>query len=201
MPSGSILPVAIDKGKLYFLFGKENPMEDSAKGFSDFGGGIDGNETPFQTALRECSEELTGFFGDSKQLQKHINRNGGVYRIEANAHDPRHKYTVHIMHTEYDTMLPVYYNNTHYFLWNRMDKHLLNDSKLFEKIEIDWFNENDLKSRMKEYRPFYRDIVRELIDQLPQIKKFIQKCNSKMRKTTSKHMKSNQTRKRRIMGG
>ena len=38
MVAGSILPIALnEKGELCFLFGKENPMEDSAKGFSDFG--------------------------------------------------------------------------------------------------------------------------------------------------------------------
>ena len=37
MVAGSILPVSFnDKNQLCFLFGKENPMEDSAKGFSDF---------------------------------------------------------------------------------------------------------------------------------------------------------------------
>ena len=61
MVAGSILPVALHKGKLHFLFGKENPMEDSAKGFSDFGGRVDAGETPFTAALREGSEELTGF--------------------------------------------------------------------------------------------------------------------------------------------
>lgn len=35
MVAGSILPITLHEGKLYFLFGKENPMEDSAKGFSD----------------------------------------------------------------------------------------------------------------------------------------------------------------------
>ena len=36
MVAGSILPIALnEKGELCFLFGKENPMEDSAKGFSD----------------------------------------------------------------------------------------------------------------------------------------------------------------------
>ena len=202
MPAGSILPVAIHKNKLYFLFGKENPMENSAKGFSDFGGGIDGNETPFQAALRECSEELTGFLGTPKDIQKYIKQNGGVYKFEANADDPKHKYTIHIIHIEFDPMLPIYYNNTHSFLWNRMDKYVLNDSKLFEKIEIDWFNESDLKKRMSEYRPFYREMVKGLIDQLPQIRTFIKKCNKKRRNTNSYHMKSaNYTRKHRLLGG
>ena len=39
-----ILPTTIHNGKLYFLFGKEGKYEDSAPGFSDFGGGTDNNE-------------------------------------------------------------------------------------------------------------------------------------------------------------
>ena len=72
MPGSSILPVAIHKGKLYFLFGKENSLEDSAPGFSDFGGGIESGETAYQTAIREGSEELTGFLGTPFQIRKHI---------------------------------------------------------------------------------------------------------------------------------
>ena len=74
MVAGSILPVTIHNNKLYFLFGKENPMEDSAKGWSDFGGGVDKGESPFTTALREGGEELTGFLGDHKQIKKLIQR-------------------------------------------------------------------------------------------------------------------------------
>ena len=79
MVASSILPVAIHKGNLYFLFGKENQMEDSAKGFSDFGGGVEGNETIMETALREGSEELSGFLGDSKAIKALLQR--GVYKL------------------------------------------------------------------------------------------------------------------------
>ena len=36
---GGILPTTIHEGRLYFLFGKESKYEDTAPGFSDFGGG------------------------------------------------------------------------------------------------------------------------------------------------------------------
>ena len=68
MVAGSILPVTIYKNQLYFLFGKENPMENSSKGWSDFGGGLEHGETPYITALREGSEELTGFLGKSSDI-------------------------------------------------------------------------------------------------------------------------------------
>ena len=53
MVAGAILPVCIYKNKLFFLFGKENKKETSAKGWSDFGGGCEHHETPYQTAIRE----------------------------------------------------------------------------------------------------------------------------------------------------
>ena len=112
MVAGSILPITIHKGKLFFLFGKENNMEDSAKGWSDFGGGVDKGETPFKTALREGGEELTGFLGDGKQISKHIKKNGGTYNI---THDTYH---VHMFYIDYDENLPKYYNQNHQYMFD-----------------------------------------------------------------------------------
>jgi heme oxygenase len=60
-----------------------------------------------------------------------------------------------------------------------MDKKLLNNSKLFEKIEIDWFSFDDLKNRKKEFRNFYQEIVDKFILQKDQITEFIKSKNSK----------------------
>ena len=96
MVAGSILPVSFnEKNELCFLFGKENPMENSAKGYSDFGGSLEKGETPFQTALREGVEELTGFLGNKNQIQKLINKNGGVFKITHNS------YHVHMFFLKY----------------------------------------------------------------------------------------------------
>ena len=58
MVGSSILPACVHKGKLYFLFGKENSLADTP-GWSDFGGGVDPGESIYDTALREGGEELT----------------------------------------------------------------------------------------------------------------------------------------------
>jgi len=177
MVAGSILPVTIHNGKLFFLFGKENPMEDSSKGWSDFGGAVDKGETPFTAALREGSEELTGFLGDKAQIKKLIQKSGGVYKLTHN------DYNVHIFFMEYDENLPKYYNQNHSFLWGRMDKKLLNDTKLFEKIEIDWFSIDDMKKRRSEFRNFYQEIVDLFLRDIENIRKFIdKKSNRKTRK-------------------
>ena len=68
-----ILPTTIHKNKLYFLFGKENKFEDSAEGFSDFGGGTDNNEDYLQTAVREGGEEwhvASGWLDGKRQKWK-----------------------------------------------------------------------------------------------------------------------------------
>lgn len=177
MVAGSILPITIHNNKLYFLFGKENPMEDSAKGWSDFGGRMENNETPYKAALREGSEELTGFLGDKNVIHKLIRKNGGYYKIEHN------NYHVHMFFLEYDENLPKYYNQNHRFLWNKMDKNVLNNSKLFEKIEVKWFSIDEIKSRKNEFRLFYREIIDKFLMDIENIEKFIMTKSIKHNKT------------------
>jgi hypothetical protein len=185
MVAGSLLPVTLHNGELFFLFGKENSMEDSAKGWSDFGGGVEGKETPYQTALREGGEELTGFLGDGKHIAKHIKKHGGIKKLTHNT------YNVHIFYMEYDENLPKYYNQNHAFLWKRMNNKMLNDSKLFEKIEIQWFSLRDMKQKRAQFRGFYQEIVDLFLQESENIAEFIQKCMkrnpSSKRKTVKKH--------------
>ena len=171
MVAGSILPVSFnEKGELVFLFGKENTMEDSSKGWSDFGGGCESGETPFQTALREGGEELTFFLGDAKDLKKRIKKNGGVFPLVSGT------YHIHIFYLEYDANLPVYYNANHKYLWERMDNRLLNKSKLFEKIEIQWYKVSDIREKIRGFRKFYQKIVLDtILSNLKEIHEFSSK--------------------------
>jgi 8-oxo-dGTP pyrophosphatase MutT (NUDIX family) len=166
MVAGSILPVTIHNNKLFFLFGKENELEKSAKGWSDFGGGCEKSETPYITAIREGSEELTGFLGNKNELKELIKKNGGTYNIEHN------KYHIHIFYLEYDKNLPKYYNQNHHFLWNKMDKQMLSKTRLFEKIEIEWFSVEDMKKHKKKFRNFYQKIVDIFLNDIENIYDF-----------------------------
>jgi hypothetical protein len=216
MPSAaSILPVALHNNKLYFLFGKENALEDSAKGFSDFGGGVDPGESAFQTAMREGSEELTGFLGTKQMLHKRLKQTGTykiVYHFPVQK-DQKNKdakntvastYTIFIFPFDYDSSIVEYFNNNHAFLWDKMDNKLLSSTKLFEKIKIEWFCEDDLKKRGAEYRSFYKDIVDHIIEHKPKIREFVKRCNKKHRKTTRRMSSircSSNTRKGYHQGG
>jgi 8-oxo-dGTP pyrophosphatase MutT (NUDIX family) len=176
MVAGSILPIAIRKNKLYFLFGKENELADTP-GFSDFGGGVDNGETPFKTALREGAEELTGFLGDEKEIEALIKKNGGTYDITHGT------YHMHLFLLDYDENLPKYYNQNHRFLWNRMNKEALEKTKLFEKAEIRWFSLSDMKKHKSEFRNFYQEIVDLLLANSAKIHKFAEKRGKSGKKT------------------
>jgi 8-oxo-dGTP pyrophosphatase MutT (NUDIX family) len=192
MVAASILPVSIHKGKLYFLFGKENELEDSAKGFSDFGGRVENQETIYETALREGTEELSGFLGNAKQLKQLITKNGGVYKCVFDT------YHVHIFFMEYDENLVKYFNQQHKFLWSNMDIHMLNDSKLFEKQELKWFSLQDMKTKKHLFRPFYVKMVEHYLKESKKIMNFIQsKKGSRSRSPSRSRYRST----RKIRGG
>jgi 8-oxo-dGTP pyrophosphatase MutT (NUDIX family) len=182
MVAASILPVSLHKGKLYFLFGKENELEDSAKGFSDFGGRVENNETIFQTALREGAEELSGFLGNETQIETLISKNGGFYKCVFDT------YHVHIFFMDYDENLVKYFNNQHKFLWSNMDVNTLNNSKLFEKQELKWFSIEDMKTKKHLFRPFYVKMIEHYLKEYKTILKF-SKSKSKSKSSSRKTKK------------
>ena len=65
----SILPITLINNKICFLFGKERDIDENP-GWSDFGGGTEKGETFLDTAIREGSEELTGFLGSPKKIKE-----------------------------------------------------------------------------------------------------------------------------------
>lgn len=190
-----ILPATIYNGELTFLFGKENQYEDSAPGFSDFGGGTDDHETYLQTAIREGGEELTGFLGSDSDLKKQLKKHG-TYHIDyaSNSHKI---YRMHIFPMEYDVKLPFYYNNNQKFIQKRLDPNIIKDSKIFEKAEIRWVSINELPKMRNHFRSYFRNIVDEICKQQNEIKQFITSSGLKMTTLPVKNTKKRGTRKKR----
>ena len=191
MVGSSILPACVHKGKLYFLFGKENSLADTP-GWSDFGGGVDPGESIYDTALREGGEELTGFLGGETELRSLIKRSGGVYKIVPGSEGS--SYNIHIFNLPYSPDLPKLYNANHDFLWKRMEKKFLNDTKLFEKIEIQWFSLSDMKKKRNQFRSFYREFVDLLIKDQAKIKKFLIGKGTRTRRLSVKGGRNRKTR-------
>ena len=184
-----ILPATLHNGQLTFLFGKENQYEDSAPGFSDFGGGTDNNETYLQTAIREGGEELTGFLGSDADLKKKLKKYG-TYNIDhkSNSHNT---YRMHIFPMDYDPKLPFYYNNNQQFIQKRLDPHIIQETKIFEKAEIRWISVNDLQKMRNQFRPYFRNIIDDVCEQQKKIKQFIE---TSLKKGTKKRTQKRRTR-------
>jgi 8-oxo-dGTP pyrophosphatase MutT (NUDIX family) len=186
-----ILPTTIHNNKLYFLFGKENKYEDSAPGFSDFGGGTDNNETYFETAVREAGEELTGFLGNDDDIKKLLKKNG-TYNINYKSGEHTN-YRMHIFPFEYDEKLPFYYNNNQRFIQKRLDQNVIKNSKIFEKEEIRWVCVDDLKKMRPQFRSYFQNIVDMIIKEKERIHNFIEKGTKK--KTLRNVSRKNKTKK------
>jgi len=179
-----ILPTAIYKNKLYFLFGKENKYEDSAPGFSDFGGGTDNTESLFETAVREACEELTGFLGDEHEIRKML-KNKGTYNIDHTSkyNNKMSTYRTHIFPYEYNEYLPQYYNNNQRFLQRKLDPKIIQSTKIFEKAEIRWVCVDELNRMRDKFRNYYRNIIDIIISQKNDIKQFLKNKTKTKTKT------------------
>lgn len=185
---GSILPVTIHNGRVYLLFGKERDIDENP-GWSDFGGGRDKDESHFETAAREGSEELTGFLGSSGELVKRMKRHG-VYTIDyqSNGYD---KYRCHLFPMKYDAQLPYFYNNNQRFLQKKLDPRVIRDSKLFEKTEIRWFSFADVVKHRGSFRSFYKNIVDNILHQRAGITSFVRRHLLKERNTKRRRKRTN----------
>lgn len=179
-----ILPTAIYKNKLYFLFGKENCYEKSAPGYSDFGGGTEPGESFLSTALREGTEELTGFLGSKMELKKILEK--GTYKIDFIPKEKKYStYRMHLFYYPYNDFLPFYYNNNQRFLQNHLSPKIIKNTRIFEKAEINWFCIDELKTKRNQFRPFFRELIDDLIQEKENIIQFIQK-QSRMKTKTRK---------------
>jgi 8-oxo-dGTP pyrophosphatase MutT (NUDIX family) len=185
-----ILPTTIHNGKLYFLFGKEGKFEDSAPGFSDFGGGTDNSESFLETAIREAGEEFTGFLGNDADIRKML-RAHGTYTIDYKSED-HGTYRTHIFPFEYNHWLPHYYNNNQRFLQKHLPDNVFKTTKIFEKAEIRWVCVDDLKKMRPQFRFWYQNIINMMLNQKESIRKFIMKGskhNKTMRRNSVKSRK------------
>ena len=193
-----ILPTTIHNGKLYFLFGKEGKYEDSAPGFSDFGGGTDNRESFLETAVREAGEEFTGFLGSDDEVRK-ILKKYGTYNIDYDS-DGHKTYRMHIFPFEYNHWLPYYYNNNQRFLQKRLPPKVFKTTKIFEKAEIRWIPIDHLKKMRPQFRSYFQNIVDMILAQKDSIKSFIEPKIASHKKSFKRTLK-NRVKKKTLSKG
>jgi hypothetical protein len=187
-----VLPTTIFQNNIYFLFGKENQFEESAKGFSDFGGGTDNNESYLTTAVREAGEELTGFLGSKKEVKTMLTKYGNI-KIDYKSGNYA-TYRTHIFPIKYDEKLPFYYNNNQRFIQKHLDPKIIKKTRIFEKEEIKWISLEDLPKMRGIFRPFYRNIIDEILLKREIIETFIRKAMKKINQSETRKQKSFKTK-------
>ena len=187
MGGGGILPVAIKNDQVYFLFGKENELDDTP-GWADFGGGAEDGESQLDTALREGSEEINGILGSAEQLRKQVKKNK-ISTVKFKT------YTTYIYMMDYDDKLPFYYKNNYDFFSKYLPhvKHK-KDNGLLEKSKIRWFTFDELKAEKKSFRSFYQNIVDLILKQEKDITEKVKRTlNHRVKK--NKFNQNNKTRR------
>ena len=150
--AGGVLPVARYRGRIYFLFGRE--AHDGK--WSDFGGGKEGKETDWQTAMREGSEELNGFFGSPNEMAELV-KNHGVIELHNDG------YTTFVFEIDYDDNLPDYFGKNHRFIKKHLPREVTKNNGLFEKSAVAWFSLSEMRRSRQFFRHFYRKILDQLI--------------------------------------
>ena len=153
MGSG-ILPVTIIKGSILFLLGREQNHNNY---WCDFGGSSNLNESVFKTAIREGYEEMDGLLGNKKTLSKLVSKN-----LICSFNTDR--YITYLFYVNPNKLINMeyYFNNHRKFL---EDENLMINIKegLFEKNKVKLFSKNDLILNYNHIRPFYKDIVNDLL--------------------------------------
>lgn len=196
-----VLPATILNGKVHFLFGKENQYEDSAHGFSDFGGGTDNRESYLETAVREAGEEFTGFLGSDTDVRQMLKRHG-TFDINYKSDNQKFGlYRMHIFPFPFNPYLTQYYNNNQRFLQKHLDPAVIKKTKIFEKAEIKWVCIDDLKRMRPQFRSYFQNIVDLMLARRAEIERFLRRglhsSSGKLRTTTTSRRGYQRTNRRR----
>lgn len=158
---GGLLPVSLKNNKIVFLLGREH----EEKQWSDFGGGREGNESRYETAMREGCEELNGFFGCKTQLKKYVKDNL-IMEISKNG------FTTYLFYVPYDPYLPKYFENNFKLMKSKFPREV-GKNGMFEKDKIGWFTSYKARELMPKVRPFYKVVLREVLKHSNKIKKIL----------------------------
>lgn len=150
-----VLPVTILKGSILFLLGREK----SSNYWCDFGGSSNIDESIYDTAIREGYEELDGFLGNQNQLKKTVTNN-----LISLCYTDRYSTFLFYVRPEILCTLPYFFNNHRSFLENEFSINNNKKEGLFEKNNVKLFSKKDLLINYQSIRPFYRNIIPQLLE-------------------------------------
>ena len=154
---GGILPIAKKDGNYYVLLSRESvdiDWKDAGK-WSDFGGSKEKNETEYETAIREGTEETCGVYGNKINIKNLID-NYTEYVVKL------HNYSTYLVKVNYNPMLPYRFNKIYRNALKNTPKLVYEQNGLYEKDKIRWVNVNDLKLFSKHSRFWFKPVMIEI---------------------------------------
>ncbi len=155
-----ILPMAINDGKVYFLFSRERNLGNfKEKGlWSDFGGKDENGETPMGTAIREGYEESSGLLGTIKDVIFLVKKKC-VKQILID------QYKTFVVLIDYDPELPSKFKEDFNIVNENFPKFVKKNNGYYEKDRLKWIEKKNLKKNLKIMRPWYKKVVEQLINE------------------------------------
>lgn len=151
---GGILPISQKNGRYYVLLSRESidvKWKDSGK-WSDFGGSREGNESEYDTALREGTEESCGIIGSKKNIE-YLVKNKCLNIIHIN------HYSTYLVEIPYNSMLPYKFNKTYRLALKNTPDVVLSNNGLFEKDKVRWVPVDELLQFRNYTRFWFKPIV------------------------------------------
>ena len=154
---GGILPVAYHNNNIYLFFGRETLMTKGKQSglWSDFGGSKEGNETTYDTAIREGHEETSGILGNIKRIKYLVDKKL-ITTIKYNG------YASYLIAIKYNKELP---NKLRHKFLRANTNDILEHNGLYEKDMGKWINIKYLIKHIKKFRPWYKRIVYAILRQ------------------------------------
>lgn len=156
-----ILPTSVFNGKRYYLIGRESlkiKFKESGL-YSDFGGGIEKNETKLNAAIREGFEETIGIIGDKKVIRNLI-RNKLYKKVNINNE------VIYVVKIKYDKNLPNKFKHKYKTLYSFLKKSPKNIQKKFksylEKDKVMWLTKEEMIKNKKNLRKHFIDFLNKI---------------------------------------
>lgn len=165
---GGILPIAKKNNEYYVLLSRESvdiDWKDAGK-WSDFGGSKENNETEYETAIREGTEETSGLYGTKLDIKNLID-NCTEHIISIN------NYSSYLVRVKYNPMLPYRFNKIYREALKKTPNLVYEQNGMYEKDKIRWINVNELKSFSKHARFWFKPFMMQIYN------KFKNKTNNK----------------------
>lgn len=149
-----ILPFIKHKSIFFLILAKEQ----NSNLWSDFGGTSTKGESYLKTAIREGYEETDGLLGNKIELNNKVIKN---LKKTYCTYDNRYKTYMFEMNFNEGIYFIKYFNNHRKFI--EENKLIINKEGMYEKSEIKLFTINDLIVNYNKIRPFYREIIDQII--------------------------------------